>query len=467
MKSNPHSHKQDFVRNLLQSKQQRLENPTPEDTLFRLFNVSDFHTLTMDVFGVNENKELIEVTGFTAWKEAALRHNEYAFEAARLTPQGNEIQSIRQDGQTKTMLNFSGYNYLGYSHHPLVIEAAKVAIDRYGIGSGSSPVSSGTTKLHNDFANDLVDFFGVPNWGAALFSSGYSVNVGALCSVLSPGHYAILDQNTHMSIVEGAQISGAHILYFEHNNMAHLEQQLKKVADKNKRIIVCSEGVFSADGDFGKIAKVVELAKKYGALTLVDEAHSILLTGKYGRGVCDEQGVLSEIDFLVLTFSKGFGGVGGALIANKEITDYVNWYSRCRMFSCALDPGVTGGMQKALEMSQGSDGDQRRRTLHNNAKRLKTLLSPIFNLGETNSWVIPVIYGSDKITLPLYSYLQDIGLEGSTMQYPAVPKEKARIRLFVTANHTDKNLQDARDILLQAAQKFNLKNFTYTPGSAD
>ena len=446
-----------FVSQLIKSKEERQEKSEPEDILLHMFGVSNYHTLTMDRFATHESKNLIEVTGFSAWRKAALHNHEYTFESARTTHQGNEIEYIRQDGQTKNMLNFSGYNYLGLSHHPDVKEAAKSAIDHYGIGAGSSPISSGTTKLHEDFSKELIDFFDVPDWGASLFSSGYAVNVGTLSAVLSPGHYALLDQSAHMSIVEGAQVSGANILFFEHNNMTHLEEQLQKLQKTQKRIIICTEGVYSADGDFGLISQIVQLAKKYGALTLVDEAHSILLTGTHGRGVCESQNVLNEIDFLVLTFSKGFGGIGGALMAKKDITDYVNWYARCRLFSCALDPGVTGGMRKALEIASSSEGEKERQRLHQNAQQLKALLSPNLHIGDTQSWIIPVIYGDETITLPLSDYLQDIGLEGSTMQYPAVPKGEARIRLFVTSKHTESNIKKASDLILSAAEKFNFK----------
>src|SRR5207302_622213 len=120
------------------------------------------------------------------------------------------------------------------------------------------------------------------------------------------------------------------------------------------------EGVYSADGDYSKVGRIVEVAKRYGAKVLVDEAHSMLLVGPHGRGVCADQGVLEAVDLLVMTFSKGFGGVGGALFARNKITQYINWYAKCRMFSCALDPAVTGGIIKSLELARGEDGNQRR-----------------------------------------------------------------------------------------------------------
>ncbi len=257
-----------------------------------------------------------------------------------------------------------------------------------------------------------------------------------------------------MSIVEGAQLARSKVHFFEHNNPDSLETVLKEIGADAQRVLVCTEGVFSADGDFGALDRIVPLAKSYGAEVLVDEAHSFLLCGSHGRGVAEKMGVLDKIDYLVVTFSKAMGGVGGALIASREITRYVNWYARCRMFSAAIDPAVTAGVTRALELASGSDGDKRRERLHKNAALLRSLLRDKVAIGRSESWIVPVIFGSESLTIPLSDWLQRQGLEGSAMSYPAVPMNEARLRLFVTSEHSEEQIGRCAEIIVRAGEEF-------------
>jgi glycine C-acetyltransferase len=216
---------------------------------------------------------------------------------------------------------------------------------------------------------------------------------------------------------------------------------------------VCTEGVFSADGDYGALDKIVPLAKSFGAQVLVDEAHSFGLAGARGRGVAEEMGVLDQVDYFVVTFSKALGGVGGALIAKRELARYVNWYARCRMFSCAIDPAVTAGVTKALELMGSSDGAARRKRLTANAALLRGSLEGRANIGRSRSWIVPVIYGPENLTIPLADWLQRNGLDGSCMSFPAVPVNEARIRLFVTSEHTDEQIRSCADLVARAAKE--------------
>jgi glycine C-acetyltransferase len=258
-----------------------------------------------------------------------------------------------------------------------------------------------------------------------------------------------------MSILEGAKLSGGKIKYFRHNDMEHLEEILKEVCDSFTRVLICIEGVYSGDGDFGNISETVRLAKKYGAYTMVDEAHSVLVAGQNGRGVSELQGVLDEVDLYVMTFSKAFGGVGGALLAKKEYCRYINFYARCRMFSCALDPAVTGGMVAALKLASSAEGNVRRRRVIENANYLLSLLKGRVNLGISKSWVVTVIFGNDKNTLDINNFLQQRGLDTSIMQFPAVPKNEARIRMFVTSEHSFAQIEKAAEIIIEAAKQFD------------
>lgn len=409
---------------------------------------------TYDMFMMNVSQEPEEMVLFSNWLDQLNAENINSFESVRDNAQKTEIDLTRPSGEKLSLLNFSSYNYLGLSYHPEVVKAAQEAVAVYGIGAASSPVISGTYGIHQELEDRLLGFFSLPDRGISLFSSGYGVNLGVLQAFAKPGNHVILDRSAHMSLLEGAKISGASISYFRHNDMEYLEELLKEKCDGFNRVLICLEGVYSGDGDYGNIKGAVKLAKQYGAYTLVDEAHSVLVAGENGKGVCEAQGVLEEVDLYVMTFSKAFGGIGGAVLAKKEICRYINWYAKCRMFSCALAPGVTGGMCKALEIAASEEGARRRQRLIEHANYFRSLLEGKVNLGYSESWVVTVVFGQDKKTLDVNNYLQHQGLDTSIMQFPAVPKNEARIRMFVTSEHTKAQIEQAARIVLSAAEHF-------------
>lgn len=415
-------------------------------------NYADY---TYDMFMMNMSSDLEEIDLFGEWFNILNDKDIYTFEAVRDAAQKPEIDLARKNGEPVHIINLSSYNYLGFSYHPEVIKAAQDAVAQYGLGASSSPVISGTYKIHQELEEALVNFFGLPDRGVSLFTAGYSVNLGVISAFIKPGHVVIMDSASHMSIVEGAKLSGGEALYFRHNDMDHLEELLKAKCDDFTRVLVCVEGVYSGDGDFGNLKDVVRLAKQYGAFTLVDEAHSAMIAGKNGRGVCEMQGVLEDVDLYVMTFSKAFGGVGGAVYAKKNIVNYINWYAKCRMFSCALDPAVTGGMVKVIELAGTPLGYERRARLQDNAAYFRNLLRGKVDLGVSDAWVVIVNFGSEKKTLALNDYLQKTGLDTSIIQFPAVPKNDARIRMFITSEHTHEQLAKAAEIILSAADKFD------------
>jgi glycine C-acetyltransferase len=411
----------------------------------------EYYDYTYDMFIGSLDGEQSEAVRFSEWIDAADRDGVYAFEAPRLEGQKTEVRARRADGTPLRLLNFSSYNYLGYGQHPEVIAAAKQALDEYGLGACSSPVQAGTLELHKRLEQRLIDFVGLPDRGASIFSSGYGVNSGTISAVMKRRHHIVIDKAAHMSILEGAQLARSKVHYFEHNDTDHLKVILEEIAPTAQRILVCTEGVFSADGDMGALERIVPLAKTFGAQVLVDEAHSFLLCGARGRGVAEERGVLDQVDYLVVTFSKALGGVGGAVIARREVARYVNWYARCRMFSCALDPAVTAGVTRALELAGGSDGQARRQRLHENARLLRSSLAGQVSIGRSQSWIVPVVFGPENLSIPLADWLQRHGLDGSVMSFPAVPINEARIRLFVTSEHDGEQIRRCADIIRRAS----------------
>ncbi|MEZ4433246.1 MAG: aminotransferase class I/II-fold pyridoxal phosphate-dependent enzyme [bacterium] len=409
--------------------------------------------LTYDMFIGSASAEHGEIEHFNRWIDDIMADGRYAFESTHLEAQRPIVRVQRPDGEAFELINLSCYNYLGYSHHPEVIAAAKAALDTFGLGATSSPIASGTLAVHRQLEDELVDFFGLPDHGASLFSSGYAVNVGVISAFMTPGSYVVCDRAAHMSILEGAQLSRAHVRYFDHGDLAGLEAALAPIAGEGQRILVCIEGVYSADGDYGRVAETVAIARRHGARVLVDEAHSMLLDGPGGRGVSAAQGVLADVDLLVLTFSKAFAGVGGALVARRPIVRYVNWYARCRMFSCAMDPAVTGGILQALRLARSPDGDARRARLHHNAAYVRDRLRGRVDLGQSTSWIIPVIFGAERLSIAVSDALQRKGLDAGILTFPAASRGEARIRLFITSEHSRAELDRAVEIILETARE--------------
>ncbi len=410
---------------------------------------------TYDMFLYSMGEGLDEIEEFGEWLNYLNDEKIYGFEASRQGPQNSKIRINRADGDNLEVLNFAHYNYLGLGHHPEVIKAAQEAVAKYGLGAACAPPMSGTNSIHKEFESALASFYGLPNCGVSLFTSGFGANVGTIQAFVQPGQHVVMDEYAHMSILEGAKASGANMHYFRHNDIDHLDQILNKICKNQNRVLICVEGVYSTNGNYGRIKETVNVAKKYGAYVLVDEAHSSLLAGKKGRGVAEMQGVLEEVDLHILTLSKSFSGVGGALIANNKITRYVNWYAKCRLFSCALDPAVTGGMLKVLEFARGPEGDKRRKKIAENAAYFRELLKNKVNIGTSETWIVPVIFGPEKLTLDLYDFVQRKGLDVSVMQFPAVPKNEARMRFFITSEHTKEEIDQAAQIVLDTSKQFN------------
>ena len=416
---------------------------------------SSYTEYTLDMFSRSSGKNHAEIKQFNQWRNEIISADKYTFETPHLTPQTPEIGVRRIHGDEHKLFNFSSYNYLGYANHPEVINAAKDALDKFGLGATGSPLLNGTFDIHKQLENALTEFFGQEGYGVSLFSSGYGANIGVVSSYIHKGDYVVLDHSSHASLIDGAVMSQGKIKLFRHNDAEFLERILKRISKENRRILVCVEGVYSTDGDYGNLKDIVTVTKKYGASILVDEAHSLLVAGATGKGVVEQFDVLGDVDLLIGTFSKSFGGVGGCLYAKQELINYVNYYARSRMFSCALDPAVTGGILKALELSSGPDGDEKRKRIVENADYLRSLLKNKVDIGTSQSWVIPVIFGDERKSLPLGDWLMRKGYDFSIMMFPAVKKNKSIIRAFVTSEHTKEQLEGCAEALIDGAKEYD------------
>ena len=410
---------------------------------------------TLDMFSRSSGKNHSEIKQFNQWRDDIIEADKYTFETPHLTPQTPEISVRRIHGDEHNLVNFSSYNYLGYANHPEVIQAATDALDTFGLGATGSPLLNGTFDIHKKLEDSLTSFFGQKGYGVSLFSSGYGANIGVVSSYIHKGDYVVLDHSSHASLIDGAVMSQGTVKLFRHNDAEFLERILKRISKENRRILVCVEGVYSTDGDYGNLKDIVTVTKNYGASILVDEAHSLLIAGATGKGVVEEFDVLADVDLLIGTFSKSFGGIGGCVYAKNDLINYMNYYARSRMFSCALDPAVTGGIIKALELASGTDGDQKRKRIIDNADYLRSLLKDKVDIGTSQSWVIPIIFGDERKSLPLGDYLMKRGYDFSIMMFPAVKKNKSIIRAFVTSEHTKEQLKGCAEALIDASKEFD------------
>jgi glycine C-acetyltransferase len=339
------------------------------------------------------------------------------------------------------LLNLSSYNYLGLSYRPEVIEAAKQALDRYGMGAAGSPVLSGTMDVHLELERELALFNNKP--ACLLFPTGYSTNLGLIQGLMRPGDLIVADQNSHASIVDGAILSKADVRFFRHNRPEDLEKKLQ-VANGKKLVIV--EGVYSMDGDVCRLPEIVEVARKYDARVMIDEAHSTFIYGENGRGVAEAFGLEDQIDIHVGTLSKAIGGQGGFVTGSTDLCRYLEAFARSRFFSCALSPVVAAGVLEALRIA-GREPGLRGRLWANVAHIRRLLREEGIDVGESTSQVIPVMIRNDRRIFELGHRLQRAGLYLQPVVFPAVAKHRSRFRISVSAAHTHDQLNEGVAIL--------------------
>ncbi len=350
----------------------------------------------------------------------------------------------RNTRSVRKFLNFCSYNYLGYSFHPDVVKAVKEALDEFGTGAVSAPLLSGysepISRLEEEISRLKAKELSV------VFPTGYSTNVGILSGILKPGDVAVMDILSHASIYDGVRMSGADIKVFAHNNPSHLERVLRKT--NNKRVLVCVEGVYSMDGDLANLTEIVPICRKYGAKLLVDEAHATLVFGERGGGVAEHFGVEDDVDISIGTFSKSFGAIGGFASGNKKLMTYLRMYSRSYVFSCAMAPHTAVGILKVLEVFK-REPSEREKLWENTRYMHQKLKDAGLDIGNTKSQVIPVMAGSDLRLREISKRIQQRGLYTGVVTYPAVSKNKTRLRLSVSSKHTDKQMDQCVAILKQ------------------
>jgi len=414
-----------------------------EDT--KKFNDYDFSSF---YFGTEDGQFTI-IDQFNEWHDEAIKLGYNQFSLPLTSAPLSVVKLIHPDFHTESeLINLSSYNYLGIATRKEVLESAKEALDTYGLGASGSPILSGTFQIGVDFAKQLAEF--KKKEAAIIFPTGYSTNLGFISGIMRPGDTILLDQFAHASIVDGAILSRAEIVYFKHNNSIDLEKKISKI--KGRKLIVV-EGVYSMDGDMCPLDSIVAVAKKYDSKILLDEAHSAFIFGENGRGIAELYGLEDEIDFHMGTFSKSLGGIGGYICGSQDIINYVNVYGRSRFFSCNIPPTIFAGLSRGLKIA--IDEPQLRQKIQNNSALMKEKLNQYgIDKLTSQSQIIPVIIGNEEKTFKIAKQLLNEGIFVLPVVYPAVTKNRARLRISISATLNESQIDFAAQKIASVINNF-------------
>jgi glycine C-acetyltransferase len=353
-----------------------------------------------------------------------------------VNPQAAEIKVSTGE----EVLNFCANNYLGLSSHPDVVQAAKDALDTHGYGMSSVRFICGTQDIHKELEKKISEFLGTED--TILYAACFDANGGVFEPLFTAEDAIISDELNHASIIDGVRLCKAQRYRYKHSNMADLEEQLKASQAQRFRIIV-TDGVFSMDGDLAKMDEICALADKYDALVMTDECHSMGFIGKTGRGVPEHFGVGHKVDIYTGTLGKALGGsMGGFTSGKKEIVEMLRQRSRPYLFSNSLAPAIVGASLKVFDVLSSST--ELRDTLESNTKYFRSKISSAgFDILDGDSAIVPIMLYEAPLAQEFAARLLDEGVYVIGFFYPVVPKGKARIRVQISAAHSEEQIDRA------------------------
>jgi len=382
-------------------------------------------------------------------REAMLRANDLYF-------YNQPIEEIR--GGAKVLVHgremgmYASYSYLGLVGHPRINAAAKSAVDKFGTGTNGVRMLAGTLSIHTELEETIAEFRDAE--AAITYTSGYATNLSVISTLMGRGDYVISDKMNHASIVDGCQMSGAEFRRFNHNDMENLEHRLRKVPAGAAKLVV-ADSVFSMDGDVLDLPRVVALCKKYHAWLMIDEAHSVGVLGKTGRGIEEHFGMRSVIDIKMGTLSKTIPSVGGYVAGKKEMIQYLRHASRAYIFSAALPPAQAAAANESFKVML--DEPWRLEKLTANANQFIGGLQELgFDTLLTSTAIVPVLCGSDQTAFMLTRSCQRNDVFVLPVVSPAVPEGLARLRATVTAAHEPAEIRRAIDVIGKAGKELGI-----------
>ncbi|MFO0665888.1 MAG: pyridoxal phosphate-dependent aminotransferase family protein [Polyangiaceae bacterium] len=355
----------------------------------------------------------------------------------------------------KPIVNFSSNDYLGLTNHPDVKKAAHAALDKYACGLSSSRVQATTTE-HVELERRLANWFGFPD--CLVFTTGYQAMVGVIMALADKDTTLILDSYAHACILDGTFLAAGtpgkapEVRFFNHNSPKSLERILKTRERKNALVLV--EGIYSLDGDTGKIQEFVDICDREGAVLVVDDAHGTGTLGNRGTGIIEQMGLQGRVPIVVSTFSKTFGGIGGILLADQQIIDLVKNSARSFLFSASLPVPIVAAAAKILDMLE-KDGPKYVTELHQKAKWMRdNLVAAGFDLGASNTHIMPVMCREERKVLFMHTALLECGVLMVPITYPGVKIGEERLRVNITRGHTQEDMENALELLKVYGEAF-------------
>ncbi len=367
---------------------------------------------------------------FTEAKEA-IKQGFYPYFIPLTDTEGNEVIIAG-----KRVIMLGSNNYLGLTTHPKVRQAAIEAVRRYGTSCTGSRFLNGTLDLHLQLERELAEFVGKE--AALVFSTGYQTNVGTISALVGRGDVVITDKEDHASIIDGCRLSYGEMLRFRHNDMAGLEKTLAR-CDEGQGKLVVVDGVFSMGGDIAPLPEIIALCKQYGARLMVDDAHSIGVLGENGRGTANYFGVTEGVDLIMGTFSKSFASLGGFIAGDEPVIHYIQHYARSLIFSASMPAANVAAALAALDVMR-SEPERPRRVLAIADRMRREYRALGYNVGESETPIVPIIVGDMMRAFALWRGLLDAGVYTNVVIPPAVPPGKELLRTSYMATHTDEQM---------------------------
>lgn len=353
----------------------------------------------------------------------------------------------------KQVLNFCSNNYLGLANHPKLVEAARQAMETYGVGPAAVRSIAGTTDLHIQLEQRLAKFKGAEE--VITFQSGFNANLGTIPALVGKGDVIFSDRLNHASIIDGCRLSGAKIIAYEHNDPTALEDAIRDNLSNYRHALIVTDGVFSMDGDIAPLPELYEVAKKYDILFMVDDAHGEGVLGKGGRGIVDHFGLHGKVDIEVGTMSKAFGVVGGMVAGNKTIIEWIRQRGRPFLFSSAVTAPDAAACLAAVDLLEEST--ELVDKLWANAKYFKEEMKKLgFDTGVSETPITPIMLGEAPLAQQFSRDLFEEGVFAMAIGYPTVPQGKARIRVMISAAHDNDDLGKGLEAFEKVGKKLGV-----------
>lgn len=353
----------------------------------------------------------------------------------------------------KKVLNFCSNNYLGLANHPKLREAAKAAIDEFGIGPAAVRTIAGTTSLHKKLEEKLAKFKKAES--VITFQSGFTANLAVIPALVGKEDLIFSDELNHASIIDGCRLSGAEVVRYTHIDPSDLDKKLEEAKNRDCKKLVITDGVFSMDGDIAPLDKIYEVTNKYGVMLMVDDAHGEGVLGESGRGIVDHFRLHGKVDIEVGTMSKAFGVVGGLAAGKLELTEWLSQRGRPFLFSSAMTIPDVAACIASVELLENS-GDLVKK-LWDNADYFRAGLKKLgFDTGSSVSPIIPLMLGEAEVAQTMSKTLFENGLFAKAIAYPTVPQGKARIRIMNSAGHSKEQLDKALEIFEKVGKQLKI-----------